>query len=168
MTTSADTLTDANGNPEEPLEGTPAPTAQVDAEDLSNRPVEKPDEGDHEEVLRGSAKNSEEEPDTFPRSYVEELRQENGKYRQRAQKTDELAQRLHTSLVASTGKLADPTDLEFNEAHLDDEDALTAAVEDLLARKPHLGARKPRGDVGQGVTGSSGSVDLASLLRSRA
>jgi len=25
-----------------------------------------------------------EEPETFPRSYVEELRQENGKYRQRA------------------------------------------------------------------------------------
>lgn len=150
MTTSADTLTDANGNPEEPLEGAPAPTARVDAEDVTTNDT------------------PEEEADTFPRSYVEELRQENGKYRQRAQKTDELAQRLHTSLVAATGRLADPTDLEFNEAHLDDEEALTAAVEDLLARKPHLGARKLRGDVGQGVTGSSGSVDLASLLRSRA
>ena len=159
MTTSADTLTDANGNPEETLEGTPAPTARVDAEEVTTAHVTEDAQ---------TVDTLEEEPDTFPRSYVEELRQENGKYRQRAQKTDELAQRLHTSLVASTGKLADPTDLEFNEAHLDDEDALTAAVEDLLARKPHLGARKPRGDVGQGVTGSSGSVDLASLLRSRA
>ena len=32
-----------------------------------------------------------EDPDTFPRSYVEQLRQENGKYRQRAQRADELA-----------------------------------------------------------------------------
>lgn len=151
MTTTADTLTDANGNPEEPLEGTPADTARPDAEDVT------------------TDDSPEEEPDTFPRSYVEELRQENGKYRQRAQKTDELVQRLHTSLVAATGRLADPSDLEFNEAHLDDEEALNAAVEDLLARKPHLGARKPRGDVGQGITsGSSDTVDLAGLLRSRA
>lgn len=152
MTTSADTLTDANGNPEEPLEGTPADTARPDVEDHPQEPQETP----------------EEEPDTFPRSYVEDLRQENGKYRQRAQRTDELAQRLHTSLVAATGRLADPSDLEYSEAHLDDEEALTAAVDELLARKPHLGARKPRGDVGQGASRSGDSVDLAGLLRARA
>ena len=37
------------------------------------------------------------------------------------------AQRLHTELVRATGKLADPTDLEFAEEHLDDPDALAAA-----------------------------------------
>ena len=57
--------------------------------------------------------DAEAEPETFPRSYVEELRQENGKYRQRAQKADTYAQRLHTELVRATGKLADPTDLPF-------------------------------------------------------
>jgi hypothetical protein len=32
---------------------------------------------------------------------------------------------------------ADPTDLEFSEDHLDATDALAAALDDLLARKPH-------------------------------
>ena len=91
-----------------------------------------------------------EEPETFPRSYVEELRQENGKYRQRAQKGDAYAQRLHAELVRATGKLADPTDLPFDEAHLDDANALTAAVDELLTRKPHLASRRPTGEIGQG------------------
>ena len=105
-----------------------------------------------------------EEPDTFPRDYVEKLRDENARYRQRAGKADDLARRVHRLQVAATGLLADPDDLEFNEDHLDDEEALTAAIEDLLARKPHLAARRPRGDVGQGIT-DTGPVDLAAVLR---
>ena len=65
-----------------------------------------------------------EQPDdnaeTFPRSVVEKLRQENGKYRQRAAQADAYAQRLHTALVAATGRLADPADLPYDAAHLDD------------------------------------------------
>lgn len=102
--------------------------------------------------------------DTFPREYVEKLRAESAKYRQRAGRSDELATRLHTALVAATGRLADPTDLPFNEAHLDDEDTLAAALDDLLARKPHLAARKVTGDIGQGTT-DTGGVDLAAILR---
>lgn len=113
--------------------------------------------------------DGEEEPETFPRAYVEKLRQENGKYRQRAQEADALAHRLHVQLVASTGRLADPEDLDFAEEHLEDADALSAAIDELLKRKPHLAARRPRGDVGQGrVSDASGSVDLAAMLRSRA
>ena len=104
------------------------------------------------------------EEDTFPREYVEKLRDENARYRQRAGKADDLARRVHRLQVAATGLLADPDDLEFNEDHLDDEEALTAAIEDLLARKPHLAARRPRGDVGQGIT-DTGPVDLAAVLR---
>lgn len=110
----------------------------------------------------------EEKQDSFPRSYVEKLRDENAKYRQRAQRSDDLAQRLHTALVDATGVLQDPTDLAFNEAHLDDPEALQAAIDDLVAKKPHLAARRPRGDVGQGQTGSSNTVDLAEMLRARA
>lgn len=109
-----------------------------------------------------------EEADTFPRSYVEELRQENGKYRQRAQQGDAYAQRLHTELVRATGRLADPTDLPFDAEHLDDADKLIAAVDDLLNRKPHLASRRPTGEIGQGATQSAGNVDLAALLRQRA
>ncbi len=59
--------------------------------------------------------DTETEPETFPREVVEKLRQENGKYRQRAQRADDLARRLHTELVRATGRLADPSDLEFDE-----------------------------------------------------
>lgn len=66
-----------------------------------------------------------EEPETFPRDYVEQLRQENGKYRQWAQRADHYAQRLHTELVRATGRLADPTDLTFNEDHINDSEPCT-------------------------------------------
>lgn len=108
-------------------------------------------------------------PDTFPRSYVERLRRESAGYRERATKGDTYAQRLHTELVRATGKLADPTDLPFSEDHLGDTDSMAAAIDDLLARKPHLASRKPVGDIGQGpVPGSGSGVDLAAILRQRA
>lgn len=109
-----------------------------------------------------------ETPETFPRDYVEKLRKESAGYRERAKRADDLAARLHKALVAATGRLADPEDLPFDEAHLEDADALTAAVDALLARKPHLANRKPRGNVGQGATGPADTVDLAGLLRARA
>ncbi|MCV7191877.1 hypothetical protein H7I02_03565 [Mycolicibacterium brumae] len=96
------------------------------------------------------------EAETFPREFVEQLRKENGKYRTRAQRADQLAHRLHTELVRATGRLADPSDLEFDPAHLDDPDALVAAVDELLAAKPHLASRRPVGDAGQGNRGGSG------------
>lgn len=105
-----------------------------------------------------------EEPDTFPRDYVEKLRDENARYRQRAGQADELAQRLHRLMVERTGRLADADDLPFDQAHLDDEKALNTAIEDLLARKPHLAARRVVGDVGQGVTDNA-PTDLAAILR---
>lgn len=105
-----------------------------------------------------------EEPDTFPRDYVEKLRDESARYRQRAGKADDLARRVHRLQVEATGLLADPDDLEFNADHLDDPDALTAAIDDLLARKPHLASRRIVGDVGQGVTDNA-PTDLAAIMR---
>jgi len=108
------------------------------------------------------------EQDTFPRSVVEDLRKENAAYRTKAKDRDDLAHRLHAALVAATGRLADPSDLAFDPAHLEDDSALTAAIDDLLARKPHLASRRPRGDVAQGAVISDDTVDLAGILRSRA
>ena len=109
------------------------------------------------------------DPGTFPRSYVEELRQEAGRYRQRAQRADDLAAALWTARVEATGRLADASDLPLPEdGDPLDVEAVTTAVEELLARKPHLASRKPRGDVGQGVSGPTDTVDLAGILRSRA
>lgn len=109
------------------------------------------------------------EPDTFPRQVVEELRRENAKYRQRAGQVDDLARRLHTELVRATGRLADPTDLPFDAAHLDDPDALAAAIADLLDRKPHLASRRPAGDIGQGARGTAAQpFSLLDALKQRA
>lgn len=124
---------------------------------------ENPDEPTSDEVEETT------EEDTFPREYVEKLRDENAKYRQRAQKSDDLAQRLHTALVAADGRLADPTDLEFTDGHLEDAEALSEAIGELIRAKPHLAARKPLGSIGQGaVSGATNTVDLAGLLRSGA
>lgn len=94
-----------------------------------------------------------EEPEVFPRQVVEDLRKENGKYRQRAQQSDAYAARLHTELVRATGRLADPTDLAFDEDHLADPDTMVAAIDALLEAKPHLASRRPVGDIGQGQRG---------------
>lgn len=105
----------------------------------------------------------------FPRAYVEKLRQEAAEARVRAKKADDLARELFTARVAATGRLADPNDLPFDDALLADMPALEAAIDELVAQHPHYAARRPRGDVGQGATGSdAGTVNLAGLLRSRA
>ncbi|MGY1680719.1 hypothetical protein [Geodermatophilus sp. SYSU D01176] len=142
------------------------PTSE-DAPTLDLGPAEGPPPSRQVEQPVGGTSRAP-EPETFPAAYVRELRQENARYRTRAQEADALAQRLHGALVASTGRLADPTDLPFDAAHLDDEAALTAAIDELLTRKPHLAARRPVGDIGQGATSGPTTVDLAGLLRSRA
>lgn len=143
-------LTAADGTPEEVLPGDPAVTA--------HEPPETPEQEG----------NPEETPETFPREYVEKLRQEAAESRTKAKRADDLAARLHTALVTATGRMADPTDLPFDEAHLEDPEALTAAIESLLASKPHLATRTPRGDIGQGPSVVADSVSLAGLLRAGA
>lgn len=129
--------------------------------------ADEPTEIDSEETPDTAESSTDETgPDTFPREVVEKLRAENAKHRQRAQLADGYAQRLHLEIVKATGRLADPTDLAFSEEHLGDPDALTAAVDDLLARKPHLASRKPVGDIGQGNRGSSSQeTSLLQILR---
>jgi hypothetical protein len=147
----------------------PTKNDDVEETDVTHDSPQESVTGNDESEPVDNSDESEDSPDTFPREYVEKLRDENAKYRQRAQRADTLAQRLHEALVTATGRLQDPTDLAFDESHLDDPEALQAAIEDLLARKPHLASRRPLGDIGQGPkTGDAGEVDLAALLRSRA
>lgn len=110
--------------------------------------------------------------DTFPRAYVEELRAESAKHRTAAKEAAEalepLQQRLFSMLVEKSGRLADPSDLGFDAALLESEDALTAAIDQLLASKPHLASRRVVGDVGQGVSAGAATVSLAGMLQERA
>ena len=132
---------------EEPTHTDPAP-----AEDTTPEAVEEPGE----------------DAETFPRAYVEKLRKESATYRERARRADDLAAELFTARVAATGRLADPTDLPFDEALLSDMPAMEAAIEQLIAAHPHYAARRPTGSIGQGATSADSSVDLAAILRGRA
>ena len=104
-------------------------------------------------------------PETFPRAYVEQLRQEAADARVKAKRADAYAEQLFVARVAATGRLADPSDLPFDLALVDDHPGLEAAIDALLATKPHLASRTPRGNIGQGTTASPDTVDLAALLR---
>lgn len=114
------------------------------------------------------------EPETFPREYVEQLRQESAGYRTRAQRADALAERLMVATVreATAGILADSTDLVTTDALLDDNgmpdpERIAEAARELVGRKPHLADRRPRGDADQGARSTSADVDLAGMLRAR-
>lgn len=107
--------------------------------------------------------------ETFSADYVRQLRDEAAKLRVRAQHTDELRARLHTELVRATGKLADPNDFPYSPEDadlLDDPEALNAAIDALLAEKPHLRSRTPRGDIGQGKRGTADNpVNFLDILK---
>ena len=153
-------MTDTDNTVPEMADNVTAPDTESEAAEP------QPSEAAHRVV--SDAEEPDENADTFSRTYVEKLRRESAGYRERAAKGDAYAQRLHAELVRATGKLADPTDLAFDEEHLDDPDQLAAAIDDLLARKPHLASRRPTGEIGQGATPSGGTVDLAAILRQRA
>lgn len=142
---------------------------QPTVDDQLEDPTEPTDEAVLEpEVVDPEPTDDEAEPDTFPRSYVERLRKENATYREKARKAEDYARELHAARVAATGRLADPSDLDFDEANLDDLGRLNAAIDDLLDRKPHLASRRVTGAIGQGVSPAASTVDLAGIIRSRA
>ena len=144
-------------------------TAAELQEDAQDAQEDAQDAQDDAQDAQDDAQDAQDDAQTFPRAYVEKLRQEAADARVRAKRADELARELFTARVAATGRLADPNDLPFDDALLADMPALEAAIDELVADHPHYAARRPRGDVGQGTTGSDGgTVDLAGLLRARA
>lgn len=130
-----------------------------------------PEVPEDQEVTEDAQEDAQDEQaDTFPREYVEKLRKEAGDARTRAKRADDLAAALWSAQVAGLGQLADPTDLPMPEGAdpLDPEAARTAVAE-LLAAKPHLAARVPRGFVGQGNTPTPpAGRSLGGLLRGQA
>lgn len=152
MSEDADTAVEIEAQNDEP-----APSDAVTPESVEDAPESQP-----------GADN-----DVFPRSYVEELRGEAAKHRERAKNAEEraeaLAKRLHLALVRAAGKLENAADLPFDPEHLADDEKLSAALDALLADKPYLKARKPVGDIGQGDRGGQPEpVSLLGLLRGRA
>lgn len=99
-----------------------------------------------------------ERQETFPASYVRELREENAKHRKSATRADSLATNLVHAYAESTGRLHDASDVVVSDAlfvdGMPDREKVAEAVEELIKAKPHLAKIRPTGDVGQGSSGS--------------
>lgn len=110
--------------------------------------------------------------DTFPRAYVQRLRDRSAGYRTRAReleaRTTSLERDLFTERVRALDVLADPADLPFSAELLDDPDALAGAVEELARSKPHY---RKRGTTTPDATGArdrnrdTGTVSLTGIMR---
>lgn len=110
------------------------------------------------------------EPETFDRAYVQKLRDEAAGHRVKAKRADALSAALVTAHAASLGRLADATDFPFSDDLLDEDGMpdpakVSTSVDELLTRKPHLAARRPTGDVGQGARAEADDFSLSGLLR---
>lgn len=82
---------------------------------------------------------------------------------------DNLGRQLFRARVEQTGLLIDPEDMPYDAALVDDPDALSAAVNDLVEHKPHLRTVATGGDLpafGGGADPSA--VSLTGLLRNNA
>lgn len=122
-------------------------------------------ENEPQEAVETAQEAVETEPKVFDAEYVASLRAEAAEGRVKAKRFDELARELFTTKVAALGRLQDATDMAFDEALLDDPEALQKAVDELVARKPHLAARKLQGSVGQGATTPAPVVSLVDAMR---
>src|SRR5690625_2805680 len=112
--------------------------------------------------------------DTFPRSYVQRLRERSNGYRlqlrERESEVDKLQRQLFAERLQRLDLVVDHDAVPYDPALLDDDDALQEHIEGLLADKPYLRKRKVSGNIGQhssnGVGGSS--VSLMDKLRHNA
>ena len=101
---------------------------------------------------------------------MKRLRERSAGYRARAKdaeaRTAELERALFTERVRALDVLADPSDLPFDAALLEDPDALRAAADDLVARRPHYRRRGVAAGTGSREEAAAGSgVSLLGLMR---
>ena len=122
---------------------------------------------DNEQVEGQEPETNENDEQSFSREYVQELRSEAAEYRTRAKTADTLREALWAERVKADGRLVDADDLPMpDDADPLDADAVSAAVDALVERKPHLKRREAPAGVGQGLTDpQDNSVSLTSWLR---
>ena len=132
----------------------------------------EPDEPAAELEPDNAERQGDDEPDTFTREYVTDLRRESAAHRTRATaaetRADELARQLWAERVGALGLLADPADLPYDADALDSPDAIRTAADELLAARPHLRTRRITGRAGQGEGNAADAVSLTGIMRSRA
>lgn len=127
-----------------------------------------------EEVSEPDGAGGDTEPEdddkTYPAEIVRKLRKESANYRGRAKtaeaRVEELGRALFTARVEATGKVASAAEIPYDADILDDPDAISQAVDDALAKRPYIKARRVSGDVGQGDRGKpTAPADFSLLLR---
>lgn len=109
----------------------------------------------------------------YDAEYVAKLRQEAAEARVKAKRVDGLSAQLLSAFVALDGRLIDPDDLPFTLDLVDDDgnlvrEKITAAIDALIDRKPHLAARRPTKPVAQGAKPEPEPVSLHAMMRERA
>lgn len=110
---------------------------------------------------------------TFDAEYVAKLRNEAAEHRVKAKRSDDLARQLVRALAKADGRLIDADDLAYDSTYLDDDglidvDKVTAAIDTLVERKPHLAAQRPTSTLPQGARPEPDRLDLHGILRSNA
>lgn len=141
------------------------------SEDRDDPPADPEADGDEDQDDEDEGQDDEgDEGDTFPRPYVERLRSRSAGYRARAKtaegRVSELERELFTERVRALDVLADPTDLPYDPEALDDPDALRAAVDELVGKRPHLRRRGVARDTGSREQHEGGdAVSLLGLMR---
>lgn len=107
----------------------------------------------------------------FDREYVQELRSESAGHRKRATEAEKAVEDLRRKLwsheVAALGLLADPDDLPYDSEAAGDPEAVKAAAEALIARKPHMARTSTSGPLPDAADRepSPGAVSWSTLLR---
>lgn len=80
-------------------------------------------------------------------------------------RADELGRALFTALVAATGRVENPTEIAYEAGLLADPDAIHAAIDAEIERRPYIRSRKIAGDVGQGRNANpTGPQDFSGLF----
>ena len=126
---------------------------------MTDQPTGTPELAAPEGTVEASQVDAD-EPESFSREYVSQIRQEAADRRKVAAeatgRADDLSRQLFLAKVAATGRMADPNDLAYSPDLVDDDEALNAAIDATLTAKPHWASRRPvpGSSIGQGALGS--------------
>lgn len=148
-------------------------------DDAQRAPDEHPSSAQRDDDQGDDQRNDDEgdddqrDDDTFPRSYVQRLRERSNGYRlqlrERESDVDTLQRQLFAERLQRLDLVIDHDAVPYNPALLDDDDALQEHVEELLAAKPYLRKRKVSGNIGQHSSNGGGSgFSLMDTLRHNA
>ena len=149
-------------------------------DDAQRAPDEHPSSAQRDDDQGDDQRNDDEgddddqrDDDTFPRSYVQRLRERSNGYRlqlrERESDVDTLQRQLFAERLQRLDLVIDHDAVPYDPALLDDDDALQEHVEGLLAAKPYLRKRKVSGNIGQHSSNGGGSgFSLMDTLRHNA